>query len=210
MGAAEKLWDDVYYQMKLSKFTDKYFLPNGLLEELINEDAIRKALGYGSGKKDIRQAKPDVTFIYEKARKVFVTALSVCNENELKLRTAMRHFKKIGFNDEHLPVTKQSRNEFKVVDKTSNIIDFQDSGLKMSTVDDFCAKQWQFLVPDIPNYLDSEHAPSDMEQYDLSHNHVIPFIDRLVEGRGAGAFSEVSGYEIHPKHFRNAKDQVKS
>jgi hypothetical protein len=178
----------------------KMFLPAGLLEDLLTEEAIIKELA-GKSRLDpkdlvLRQGsekKRMVDFIRQNAKRVFATTVvsEFCGED---LRLAMRIFKKIDFTDECLPVL-QDESLSRQVSKFSK-------KWKPTKIYRFCREQWHFLSPVFSPW---------QTKFSLDPNHVLPFMEKS-SGSDVqeGAFSQVFCIKIHPAHQINPVKDVGS
>jgi hypothetical protein len=231
------LWDRIHKKLSTSKFGNKdpKFLAKGMLKTLITEDTTREAIGfYNMDRKFLvkgifkalvtkvsiskaigfrTELDSLVTFVVERAEKVFATLVSMGLSKE-NLLTAIRLFKEHHFDDSKLPIEKQEGNGSSTdigpnhSNRTKGIFDtLEPNGRKFwkpCKVDAFYENQWKFLAPIIST------APKERQtDYDLSFHNILPFIFKDPNEGGKGSFGEVNKYMVHHDHFEDPTRKVK-
>ena len=175
--------------LQMSAFDSRVFLPEGLIEELVLEDAVREELNIPSKKKDEDRI---VDFVFTNghgAKKLFVIALLVGVPKEsLWLAKAMLRFRKANVRDSSLPIINQ---------ETSPAF-YDNGGAVLSpwtaiTIRNFCNHQWAVLTP--------VFTDQNLRLY-LEPGHILPIVEKAHIG-SSGAFGEVVRVKLHDKHHRN-------
>ena len=178
----------------------KWFLPAGILEDLLTEEAIIKELD-GKSRLDPEDLVPQqasekkksiVDFVRQNAKRLFAIAV-LSGFRDKDLRSAMQIFKKIEFTDERLPVTSESLRK--------RVSKYPKLWSKMR-IYNFNREQWHFLSP--------VFSPQQTK-FSLEPNHVLPFLEKS-SGCDVqeGAFSQVFCIKIHPAHQINPVKDVGS
>lgn len=104
--------------------TPHKFIPNGIVEELVTEKAIRKSL-YPRHANPNDEAKALIRFIYQRARRAFAVAV-FCQLNTIR---AMRWFKANNLGDDDLPIREHTDQ------------------WKTSWQSEFYDEHWRFFAP---------------------------------------------------------------
>lgn len=163
------------------------YLPEGCVDELINEVTIRENL------KDFvtvsEQKPPDqkmlVEFVEQKAKKVFAITTLFCFEGN-KLCRAMQQFQEHGFVDDDLPVFDARKNSPARIQNA-----FGDNGLWTQFKRFMFEKnKWAFLVPVL---TDSQLI------YKLDRECILPFKGVSSQNK-EGTFGDVFEVEVHASH----------
>lgn len=177
------------------------FMPEGVLNEVITRKSILNAM-------DIEHPNPEdeelVTFILQKAKKVFATLISIKLDQNKSLQSAMLKFREHGIDDSRLPIEDTE-------DKSKNVLAALEPKVKRknkiwsgSTIAHFCNDQWRFLVP-----VFSTDAKTDINRYNLPHSTILPFVKKHADF-DEGSFGKVYKYEIHPNHIKDPLRSVRS
>jgi hypothetical protein len=177
-----------------SVFRDKKarFLPQGELDELITEEAILITFQDDQG---IDPVDDLVTFIQQKARRVFAIIIDIKFENPYY---AMSLFKDNNFCDADLPITRipedmqclpnrEVRHEFFTFEKNT-----KDPWWDKSSIGDFYQRQWDFIAPVFS---------TSVKHHTFSEDAIIPFIEKPATF-AEGSFGKVTQFKVHPKHIQ--------
>ncbi|KAJ0116629.1 hypothetical protein J7T55_009779 [Diaporthe amygdali] len=168
----------------LSEFdqTERYFYPDGVIDDLIHGRSIIKALGEAQtvpGNSDGLSMDPLIDFIMAKAKKVFAIAIRIGIPAQ-ELRVAMQLLRNAGISDESLPIDQGSLPEEWDLLRTI----------------DFCTQQWSFIAPVFSRRKFT---------YDLEPQAILPFIKR-VSKCDPGASGRVWQLQIDKSHLVDEDD----
>ncbi|KAK3998233.1 HET-domain-containing protein [Cladorrhinum sp. PSN332] len=168
----------------------KDFLPDGVLDSLVAEDAVRQELAMaGDGAEDGL-----VDFVLKRARKLFVitllaglTSARQGSEDYGQLATAMMDFQYDDIDDSCLPILfDNSRTQRPFYDDENELMEPWDP-VKLRN---FSRYQWTVLVPVL-----SRENPA----LELHADCILPVVGKA-QGVESGAFGEVCRVTIHERH----------
>ncbi|KAK1496615.1 protein kinase [Colletotrichum tamarilloi] len=192
------LGDQLLQEFVVSKFDHRRpaFLPEGTIESLITRWSIAAELQDDDEKISHFPETDLVNFVEDQAKKTFAITVC-CGISGTDLRTTMKFFKTVGFNDRHLPIKKPQPPRR---DQLGWNFPFPFDGMakekrlrriwNVSGVTNFFSQQWCFLAPVFS---------AARFQYHLSPDCIFPFtwVNNIVKG---GMFSQIYEVEIHPRH----------
>lgn len=181
--------------------TDRWFMPEGVLERCITRGRILAALDIDDPDQDDERL---LSFIQQSAMKIFATCVLVKLEKTSQLRTAMQHFLNNEMDDSILPVKNAFRNRVFTAANMQPVHFFEttESHSKQGkrvwdimTIDAFYHHQWKFLVPVFST--EGEAGPYSL---DLDEDTILPFTAKH-DIRVEGLLSKIYRCEIHPNHI---------
>ncbi|KAK3998238.1 HET-domain-containing protein [Cladorrhinum sp. PSN332] len=184
---------EIHAKLCKSAFDDQSrdFLPEGAIDSLITEDAIRKKLGVLV---DDPINVEIVHFVLKRAKRLFVIAILAGltsgrreSEDYGQLATAMLDFQFAEMDDSCLPILfDDTRTQRPFYDEDEEIMDPWDP----VKIRNFSRDQWTVLVPVLLH-----NGP----MLDLHPNCILPIIEK--ETVASGGFSEVIRVRIHEQHL---------
>lgn len=166
--------------------TNSKFLPAGIVEQLVDETAIKTSLR-------IQDPSPEqaelISFIIQQAKTTFAIVVF----GQINANIAMRWFKTNGYSDKKLPIL------------------IQDKTWRKSWRQDFYDHQWKFTAPVFPVF-DQEvssgaHSLAVTQFIDLNEAHVLPFIEKGTDN-SKGSFGQVTRYVLHKDHAKPVSEMV--
>lgn len=181
--SCKKLKQELTNKSQWSAFekTNSKFVANGVVEGLIDEQAIKTSLNI----RDPSLEEIDlISFILGHAKKALAIAiLAQANTN-----VAMRWLKKNNYDDKELPIRQQVKP------------------WNRSWRSDFYDKQWMIFAPTFSTDLGTAPATAG-QTYELEEAHILLFIEKSPES-GEGAFGQVTKYVLHKDHIAPVSETV--
>lgn len=185
-GSINALYAEVKSKTKNDNFSNKKFVPDGCVDNLLSKETVDCILGVTWLSRS--EAKELVKFVLDTkkpAKKILIICvLSGFKDNAL--RDILRRFKKAEFFDTDLPVTESNRPKVPFLDHEHK------SWVGMLS-DNFENQQWKFLAP---VFGDSA------EKLKLAARHPFPFTD-VKKCMGRGGYGVVHKATVHPAHMKN-------
>lgn len=154
-----------------SAFDKTKFVPEGIIDELINKKMIKSCLVLGKEQTSRKEQANLVNFIFKKAKKAFAVATFA----KINSHRAMRWFMKKGLSDQDLPILEQTAD------------------WKQSWRTEFYDCQWQFFAPIFSttihshDFVEAQILPvvsishntrrgafGEVSQHELHMNHMEP------------------------------------
>ena len=164
------------------------FIPEGTLEEIITKKTVTDELGTSYRPEEDGKL---LTFIVEKANKVFALAILVSLQT-FDLRRVMRIFHHHGFTNESLPIRQ---DEVPGLAETA----FKSRLWTSVKILDFCDKQWELLAP---IFCAGELVNT------FNESHILPF-ERVNNKTKSGTFGAVYEVCIHSAHLDDVLYKVR-
>jgi len=175
---------------KKSVFDHKEFVPEGCVDKIVrNRKVVLNAMKRGIESKDDEEL---ADFILEKAKKVFAITINIGFEDS-KLYRVMQAFKKQNFHDDNgLPI--------KPVDDQNHILSSICRRLwNRSKIHFFHRQQWEFMAPIFS---------TSQSNQDFNPDSILPIIYK--EASREGAFSNVYKVSVHPSHYKDPEQRVRT
>ncbi|KAK4443014.1 HET-domain-containing protein [Podospora aff. communis PSN243] len=194
-AANPSLSEELDSALARSAFDNVYFLPEGLVDELLNKENVRAELGCPSDKRKVEETA--LSFIFgedenangDRAKKLFVIALMAgIPADNLKLARVMGRFLNANIRDGSLPIKDTVGNSAFYDPKGSLLAPW--SGIMIRN---FIEKQWTVIAP---VFTDQNL------RHKLDEGCVLPIVEK-VGGLEEGAFGEVMQVAIHERHNLN-------
>jgi hypothetical protein len=199
----ESLSESIESGMVLSEHPELQFVPNGILDKLVCEDAVIRVL-----EKHQSRLTTDVStlarFVCDRAKRLFATLVFA------EVEHLIDHFYEHDFEDKKLPVSlKVERTIWRVeasrLNDNNRIIDahpFNDrnSWTRRKIADFQNSYQWPFLCP---VFVKSQF------EYEFHERFRMPFVDKESRSYKESMFSIVEEWRIHRNHIEIEESMVR-
>lgn len=185
------LYRQIHQTIITNEFDHKDFIPEGLIDHIINPESVRSLLASIAPDRNVRETL--INFILDKERPA-VKALAICLLSNLKdkaLCTSLENFIRVDLKDINLPITEEDKDRYYIFDINAN--PSVETGL-----DTFLDKQWLFLAP----VFNEEEL-----ELSLSKKHPLPFIS-VARNQATGGFGMVHKVTVHGNHVRRTASSV--
>jgi serine/threonine protein kinase len=187
MSALATLRSKISRELVYSAVYRRPFVPEDRFKELVTDDAVRLVLDECK----ITDKKLQDQVIKE-SRRVFAILARI------RMVPAIEMLLEHGFNDEHLPIGQNNKQEgctvvLKNVKSKGSVLEgFRNNPeWDISEIEDFCRSQWEFLAPVFGDPV-REHTIYDETP--------LPIIEKSLNPDAGGTYGKIFKGRIHPAH----------